>query len=160
MKRKDLEILLQKINVDLFAFAYGLVPDERQSSHLVTDAITVMTMDRRILLENLLDSEDEKEKRLALFTIKKVLYRTIFELATKRYSQIRSKIQVPDELTAFNGLNLEQKAVLLLKRRTNFDMQDIREILGVSNVELISILSAARQLLAVRTGVDSRGVFA
>ena len=160
MKRKDLEILIQKINVDLFAFAYGLIPNERQSSNLVTDAITAMTMDRRILLENLLDAQEEREKRVALFAIKKVLYRTIYELASNRYNHLRSRIQVPDDLTAFNGLSLEQKSALLLKRRTNFDMNDIQDILGISKVELISLLSSARQLLAIRTGVDSRGILA
>jgi hypothetical protein len=160
MKRKDLEILLQKINVDLYAYSYGLVPDERFSAALVSDAIMAATMDRRMMFEELLDAEDEKEKRIALFGIKKLLYRTIFQLATKRYSQLRAKIQVPDELTPFHGLNLEQKSALFLKRRTSFDMEDIQEILGVNKVELISLLSTARQLLAVRSGVDSRGVFA
>lgn len=160
MKRKDLEILLQKINVDLYAFSFGLVPDERQSANLVTDAIMAVTMDKRILIEDLLDAEDETAKRLALFRIKKVLYRTIFELAKSRFNQLRSRIEVPDDLTPFNGLDIEQKSALFLKRRTNFDMEDIQEILGINKVQLISTLSSARQLLAVRSGVESRGVFA
>ena len=159
MKRKDLEILLQKLNVDLYTYAFGLIASERLSADLVSDAIMAATMDRRMIFEELLDAETETEKRIALFAIKKILYRTTFQLISKRYRQLRNKVQVQDHLAPFHGLGLKQKAVLLLKRRTSFEMRDIQEILEVSHVELISLLSSARQLLAMRSGVESRGGF-
>ncbi|MCO4794100.1 MAG: hypothetical protein KC493_10325 [Bacteriovoracaceae bacterium] len=159
MKRKDLEILLQKANVDLYGYAYCLIPDELQASQLVMDAMAILTLDKKSLLEDLLLSEEEKEKRLNLFIIKKFLYRAIYKLSVKRINQIRSSLDFSGDYISFHGLNLEQKSAIYLKRKTSLELSDIQEILNIKKPEMISTLATARQLLAVRSGIDTKGVF-
>ena len=139
---------LARLNQQIFPFAFSLIYDELQAQQLIIDAQSVFLGRNQDALEDYLESEDEMSKRLKWFEISKVIYSNIYQIASKRFDQVRSSLSFDEKYTAFYALSLEQRAILFLKYKTDFEESDIYEILGRDFIEYSQLKATAEMNLS------------
>ncbi|MBY0414349.1 MAG: hypothetical protein K2Q18_09295 [Bdellovibrionales bacterium] len=157
MKKLDLEKFIQNLSTDLYSFAFILIPDDLQATQLMIDAVSTFLIQKKSLIAKW--SSFNKEELLGHgHDIKIHLYKSMYELSKKRYSQLRLSFKDFEENSGYFSLEFDDKAALFLKERTNFSVDVIEFILGQSHNEVIAHLySARRHLLATTTKDDIIG---
>ncbi len=139
MKDLDIERLLTNDLPHFYSFAFVLIPDDLQASQLVVDSISqLLISDREILLKKINDKKWMKES----------VGQKIFELAQKRFSQIRLGIDLVNEHKEnFYKLDIEERAALFLKEVSKLQYEEIAWILNKTSGQLNAILASARYKL-------------
>lgn len=146
VKIAEFEKYLKNLHPDLYSFSYILIPDDLQASQLIIDSIANILLDKKILIEKLLASTDKNE--LELKELKFLLFKTIFELAKKRFHQIKSSVNL-ENLEPFYHLEYEERATLFLKHRFKINNELICFISSMGQDELIAVLTKARAKICI-----------
>ncbi|HLE11377.1 MAG: hypothetical protein A2504_17155 [Bdellovibrionales bacterium RIFOXYD12_FULL_39_22] len=153
MKVLELEHYLEHNYKDLFNFAFSLLPDDLQAQQLVLDSVQVLLLDDNELIRACIEKDDFSSSNPLLKQVKNFLLKSIYNIASKRFSQIRSSIIVEGEHAPFYALPFEEKAILFLKHKLNLNFSEIEEVTGLARVSVIEKLNSARSDLATNLGI-------
>lgn len=143
MKTLDLEKFIQGLSTDLYSFAFILIPDDLQATQLMIDSVAALVIQKKSLIDQwskassdqLLENSEE---------IKLHLYKSIYDLSKKRYSQLRAGLKGMEDGSGFFSLDFDDKAVLFLQERSEFSSEMIEFISGKSKTEVLAHLYSAR----------------
>lgn len=143
MKRLDFEKFLSLISNDLYSFAFILIPDDLQAGQLVVDSIQTYLISKKENLNQLFSARNADLNR-ELAPIKRALLKLVFELAKKRYHQIKLSISEKYEENDFYSLEFDEKSVLFLREKLKLSLEDIAVISGKTLSEVQAYLFSAR----------------
>lgn len=143
MKTLELEKFIQNRSSELYSFAFILIPDDLQATQLMIDSVSTFMIQKRSLIDKWNES---LQSQLSENTndIKINLYKAMYELAKKRYSQLKMSFKKIEDNSGFFSLDFDDKAVLFLKERTDFSFEIIEFILGKTRLEVQAHLYSAR----------------
>lgn len=144
-----LESYLVKITKELFCFSSVVLPDDLQAQQVVSDAVCVLTLKRKDLLEKLWMDLSRDEENHYHGEVKIFLMSEIFRIGQKRQLQLGQSVVYDgdDTFSAFYTLDSIERAVLFLKHKTSYEIENIAEIVHKQSTEVISILQSARKKL-------------
>lgn len=143
MKKSDFEKFLSLQSQDLYSFGFILIPDDLQAGQLAVDAISHFLISHKSELETFFSYKSrEIEKHLAKFRVE--MLKNIYDIAKKRYSQLKLSLNFEDESSAFYQLDFDEKAVLYLKEKAKFNLDDISIVTNKTNAEVIAYLNSGR----------------
>lgn len=150
-KRNTKHKFIHDIANELFSFGHALIPDELQVNQIVMDSFHLGKRDSEAkdLLDQLLEDPDSNALQ---FLYKKRLCKILYQMSLKRFFQLKDGLDVRPEESAFNALDLEKKAVLFLKHKMNFDLEDVSSVVDQEANIVLSTLSAGRDELLANAG--------
>lgn len=148
MTLKEFEKYLKEINPEIFSFSYVLVPDDLQAQQLVVDALYILSLEYGGLIAEVLKSKDDSK----LSEVKKTLYKQVYTIGKKRFFHLKNGLKVDDKFRVFYMLELEQKAILFLKQKSSFEIDEISQILNLERHEVIAKLNSARKNVIENSG--------
>lgn len=143
MKTDELQKYIQNLSPDLYSFAYVLIPDDLQASQLMIDCVQSYLVQKRPAIERMALAKNKVVRNLFDET-KAHLFQIIFELAKKRYKQLKMSFSEVEQNGGFFSLELEEKSVLFLKEKASMDIDQIEFIMNVTRSELLARLYSAR----------------
>ena len=143
MKTEELQKYIQHSSPELYRFAFVLMPDDLQASQLMIDSVQAFLIQKKSLIEKIGNSKNKIFKTL-LNETKLNLLRNVYELARKRYHQLRGSFQDIETTNHFYLLSFDEKAILYLKEKMQFEIRDIEYITSTQKSEVISYLISAR----------------
>lgn len=146
MKIEEFEKYLKNLHPDLYSFSYILIPDDLQASQLIVDSIANVVLEKKALIEKITSDSDKHE--VELVELKYQMFKAIFEIAKKRFHQIKSAVNL-ENLEAFYHLEYEERATIFLKHRYKINIELICFITNLGHDELIAVLSRARTKLCL-----------
>ena len=144
MKIKELQRFIQKLSPDLYSFAYVLIPDDLQATQLIIDCVQSFLIQKTLLTDKLLQAKNSEIQNALLTETRLQLHKIIFEIAKKRYQQLKVSFQDVESEIGFFSLVFEEKAVLYLKEKVGYDLESIELISNLSQSEILSNLYTAR----------------
>lgn len=142
VKHLELDSYLQEKSQDLYSFSFILIPDDLQASQLVVDSISTLFVMNKSMIQKWINGQELGFKACEN-EIMRMLLKTIYELAHKRFEQIRVGFD-GQKRALFYELTIEEKATLFLKEKFNLDLETIAFILDSNNLEIVSRLKNAR----------------
>lgn len=146
MKKLELEKFIQNLSTELYSFAFILIPDDLQATQLMIDSVSSFLIMKKSMISKWANfSESELDDNS--LDIKIHLYKSMYELSKKRYSQLRLSFKDFEENSGFFSLDFDDKAALFLKERTEFPIDVIEFILGQTKNEVVAHLYSARRHL-------------
>ncbi|GAB4011108.1 MAG: hypothetical protein Fur0010_04900 [Bdellovibrio sp.] len=136
-KESDLSTYMHQ----LYQFAYALVPNELACEQLVLQTYQAYLIERK-----------ETTEETSLF-----LFQRMFYLAQSKCHNVRAP-QLRPELVPFYSLESVQRAILFLKHKTNFSLDQMEKIVNLFRHEIMSHLLIGREKLlnTVGTTVERR----
>jgi len=146
MKQKEIEEILSQLGIEIYSFAYILIPDDLQAHQIVVDSIGALIITKKEYLDSLIQIKKvffENEKQY----LKLQLYKNVYDLSRKRVFQIKKSIDSESFTTLANifyKLEFDEKALLYLKDKKKWNTIDLEFICSKNKAELLSILYAAR----------------
>lgn len=143
MKTEELQKFIQNLSPDLYSFAYVLIPDDLQASQLMIDCVQSFLIQKKPLIEKMSLTKNKIVKNL-LDEAQLHLLRIVFDLSKKRYQQLKMSFKDVEQNGGFFALEFEEKAVLYLKEKAGFDLNDIEFTTTSTRAEVLSHLYAAR----------------
>ena len=144
MKTKELHRFIQKLSPDLYSFAYVLIPDDLQATQLIIDCVQSFIIQKTILIDKLLQTKNGEVQNALLDEARLQLQKIIFEIAKKRYQQLKVSFQDVESEIGFFSLEFEEKAVLYLKEKIGHDLEIVEMITALSQSEILANLYVAR----------------
>lgn len=151
-KAKELETFLKNNNSDFYSFSFALISDDLQAQQIVVDAAYRLTVEERELIFEFLSLKEDGAGESILFKLKKFFFQNVFNIARKRFEQLKKTLNDEVKSTSFSQLSINEKAILFLKYKTNWSMSDIEDILGKGHHQTIALLNRARHsLLEIRS---------
>lgn len=146
MKLIELEKFIQNQSTELYSFAFILIPDDLQATQLMIDSVSAFMIQNKSLIEKWsLKGESVVEHNP--LDIKIHLYKSMFDLAKKRYQQVRMSFKSIEDNSGFFSLDFDDKAILFLKERTDLPFDVIEFITGQTRSEILAHLYSARMNL-------------
>lgn len=159
VKQLDLDSYFQEKSQDLYSFSYILIPDDLQASQLIIDSISTMFVMNKSMIVKWTRC-DELEFKSYESEIFRMVLKTIYELALKRFEQIKVGLGSSHRVL-FHELTLEEKSALFLKEKFHLDLETISFILDSNSLEVLSRLKSARLTLIEQikqTQISSLGI--
>ena len=146
---------------ELTSFSFALIPDELQANQMVLDAMSVLVVQEKEVIENYfqervaINSRHEETGKLEFqrYRIKTSLYKNIFKIAFRRAPQLESSILPGEDKAAFYAVDLTSRAIVFLKHKTHFELTDIEDIVDKNNSEVISLLQIGRKSFIENLGL-------
>lgn len=135
MNLKFLELDLNSHMQPLYQFAYALVPNELAAEQLVLQAYQAYLLERKDLNE----------------TMELFLFQRLYYLAQSKCHNIRTP-QLRTELAPFYSLESTQRAILFLKHKTQFSLDQMEKIVNLFRHEILSHLLIGREKLMTQLG--------
>lgn len=143
MKTEELQKYIQNLSPDLYSFAYVLIPDDLQASQLMIDCVQSFLIQKKSLVEKMGLTKNRIVINL-LDETKLHLLRIVFDLSRKRYQQLKMSFKDVEQSGGFFSLEFDEKAVLYLKEKAGFDLNDIEFVTSSLRSEVLSHLYSAR----------------
>jgi hypothetical protein len=153
MKKLELEKFIQNLSTELYSFAFILIPEDLQATQLMIDSVSTFLIQKKSMIAKW-TTFNEVELIENSMDIKIHLYKSMYEISKKRYSQLRMSFKDFEDNSGFFSLEFDDKATLFLKERTEFPVEIIEFILGQSSNEVVSHLYSARRQLIETTTKD------
>ncbi len=144
MKIEEFEKYLINLHPDLYSFSYILIPDDLQASQLIIDSIANFIIDKKSSLEKILSESIRNE--ILLTEIKHLICKSIYDIAKKRFHQIKSSVDL-NSLDPFYQLDFDERAVIFLRHKFKINNELICFITNLAHDELVALLSRARTKL-------------
>jgi hypothetical protein len=142
MKTSDLEIIIKNLAPELYAYAYVLIPDDLQAGQLIIDATHNFVLSKKTYIEKVLMVE---VSTAIINEIQLRLFQTIYEIAKKRFQQIKMSFNLPDNRdNFFLSLEFEEKSMLYLRVRAGLEVVQIEMIMNKDRSMILGFLSDAR----------------
>ena len=140
------------LRTDLFSFAYVIIPDDLQAQQLVVDSVGVVLADNISLVE---DFFDDNRKGLAddfvLNTkLKLLFFKQLYLIGVKRIEQLGQNLnnfETDGDFSRFYMMSSVDRALIYLKEKTSFCIDDILIIAGVERPEFFRSTEKSRQIL-------------
>lgn len=151
VKIEDFEIYLKNLHPDLYSFSYILIPDDLQASQLIVDSLANVMLEKKSMVERILSKNDHNDEDLKL--LKSQIFKAIFEIAKKRFHQIKSAVDL-ENLDPFYHLEFEERATVFLKHRYKINIELICFITNMGHDELVAVLSRARTKLCLELAAE------
>ncbi len=151
MKIEEFESYLKKIHPDLYSFSFILIPDDLQASQLIVDGLSYVLMNKRSIFDRLINKSQNFSIELDDFKMN--LYKAIYEIAQKRFLQIRTSVETKD-LDNFYSLEFDERAVIFLRQKLKFSHNDICFTVSLGKDDLMKIATQARNKLVLSNGHD------
>lgn len=152
MKIKVIENYLKGHGPEFFQMAHILIPDNLQARQLVLDSIMNFLLEKRDDLKERVEMVSDEDHGVFLFSLKKRVMKKIVELAGKRFDQVKESLDSHDidgEFYHFYQCSIDEKIVLFLKYKLNWDWSELGEILNMSKIDVISLVNSAKSKLPV-----------
>lgn len=143
MKTEELKKYIQNLSPDLYSFAYVLIPDDLQASQLMIDCVQSFLIQKKSLVEKMGLTKNRIVINL-LDETKLHLLRIVFDLSRKRYQQLKMSFKDVEQSGGFFSLEFDEKAVLYLKEKAGFDLNEIEFVTSSLRSEVLSHLYSAR----------------
>lgn len=143
MKRIEFEKFLPILSSELYSFAYVLLPDDLQAGQLVVDSIQAYLIQKREYIETLFSNKN-KDNHFEFNKIKKETLQLVYELAKKRFHQIRLSIEETEDKKDFFHFEFDEKAALFLKDKMKMTNDEISILMMKTKIEVLSSLFSAR----------------
>jgi hypothetical protein len=141
MRTDDLETIVKNLGPDLYSFAYILIPDDLQAGQLMIDAVQNFLLRKKSYIEKILQENVNKESALE---IRLRLFQAIYEIAKKRFHQIKMSFSVADTSNFFLSLEFDDKAMMYLRVRASLEIDQIEMIMNKDRSTILAFLSDAR----------------
>ena len=154
MKKGDLEKYLHQINPELFSFSFAMVPDRLQAQQIVLDSIYLLLLEEKELIGKVSSVEYSEVEKIYFEKVRKFLYGQIFKIGKKRFFQVGIGLKAEGKYDPFYKLTFNEKAILYLKQKMNFDFEELEEILGLTNVAIMTQLNSGRYNLMKKLGME------
>lgn len=143
MKNEELQKYIQNLSPELYSFSYILIPDVLQASQLMIDCVQSFLIQKKELVEKMSLSKNKIIENL-LEETKLNIIKIVYELSRKRYQQLKISLSDVEGHGGFFSLEFDEKAILYLKEKANFDLDTIEFITSSSRSEVLSYLYSAR----------------
>jgi hypothetical protein len=150
MKTEELQKYIQNLSPELYSFAYVLIPDDLQASQLMIDCVQSFLIQKKLLIEKMGKTKNKIVKNL-LEETKLNLLKIVYELSRKRYKQLKMSLTDVEGNGGFLSLDFDEKAMLYLKEKSGFDLDQIEFIASSTRSEVLSYLYSARIKMTVLT---------
>ena len=141
MRTIDLENIIKNLGPELYSFAYILIPDDLQAGQLIIDATQNFLIRKKSYIEKILLENNSSE---AVLEVELRLLQAIYEIAKRRYHQIKMSFQGAEKDNFFLRLEFEEKAMLYLRIRAAFEIDQLEMIMSKDRGAILGFLSAAR----------------
>jgi hypothetical protein len=142
MKTADLENIIKNIAPELFAYAYILIPDDLQAGQLIIDTVQNFVLSKRAFIDMTLQSNASEDLNNE---IQQRLFQVIYEIAKKRYHQIKMSFNsTENKNNFFLNLEFEEKSMLYLRVRAKLEIEQIEMIMSKDKTIIIAFLTNAR----------------
>jgi hypothetical protein len=155
MKIKELQSFVQKLSPDLYSFAYVLIPDDLQASQLIIDCVQSFLIQKTVLIDKLQQAKSKEVESALLDEARLQLQKIIFEIAKKRYQQLKISFQDVESEIGFFSLEFEEKAVLYLKDKIGHSLDTVEMITSLSQSEILANLYVARVKMSQQFPIQS-----
>jgi hypothetical protein len=155
MKIKELQRFIQKLSPDLYSFAYVLIPDDLQASQLIIDCVQSFLIQKTVLIDKLQQAKSKEVESALLDEVRLQLQKIIFDIAKKRYQQLKISFQDVESEIGFFSLEFEEKAVLYLKDKIGHSLDTIEMITSLSQSETLANLYVARVKMSQQFPIQS-----
>lgn len=156
MKTSDLEIIIKNLAPELYGYAYILIPDDLQAGQLIIDATQNFLMRKKFFIDKMLQSEVTKE---ASNEVQLRLFQAIYEIAKKRFHQIRMSFNLPEnENNFFLSLEFEEKSMLYLRIRAKLEIDQIEMVMSKDRAVILAFLSDARMKMIQQMASQSASI--
>lgn len=143
MKKVDFEKILSLLSVDLYSFGYALIPDDLQAGQLTVDGLTAYLVSKQTILETMLQTNSSELKN-EIPKIKIDLLKVVYDLAKKRFYQVRVSIENEHLNDGFYHLEFDEKAALYLKDKMKLTNEEISVITMRTRAEVLASLYSGR----------------
>lgn len=153
MKTDELQKYIQNLSPELYSFAYVLIPDDLQASQLMIDCVQSFLVQKKSLVEKMGQAKNKILKN-HLEDTKLHIMRIIYELARKRYHQLKISLSDVENNANFFSLELHEKAMLYLKEKSQFSLEQIELITLSTRSEVLAHLYSARIKMAAKMPDD------
>lgn len=147
MKSEELQKYIQNLSPELYSFAYVLIPDDLQASQLMIDGVQAFLIQKKALVEKMSSSKNKILKNL-LEETRLNLLKIVYQLARKRYQQLKISLADVEGNGGFFSLDFDEKSILYLKEKGQFDLDQIEFLTSASRTEVLSYLYSARIKMA------------
>jgi hypothetical protein len=134
---EQFEKFIEKKSVELYPFAYALVPDDLQASQLVIDAIGLLQVDANISPKLTYYYQDSQRLSEDKVEITDILAAHIYRLAKRRTNQLNGTYIIPKGFGPFYQTPMNERAVLFLKEKKSYGFERISKVLGLEKVQMI-----------------------
>lgn len=155
MKIKELQRFIQKLSPDLYSFAYVLIPDDLQASQLIIDCVQSFLIQKTVLIDKLQQAKSKEVESALLDEARLQLQKIIFDIAKKRYQQLKISFQDVESEIGFFSLEFEEKAVLYLKDKIGHNLDTVEMITSLSQSEILANLYVARVKMSQQFPIQS-----
>lgn len=151
MRTDELETIIKNLGPDLYSFAYILIPDDLQAGQLIIDASQNFLIRKKSYIEKILTGSANKEISLE---IELRLLQAIYEIAKKRFHQIKMSFEGGDKNNFFLSLEFDEKAMLYLRMRADLEIDQIEMIMSKDRSVIVAFLAAARSKMIQQAVVN------
>ena len=143
MKTEELQKYIQNLSPELYSFAYVLIPDDLQASQLMIDCVQSFLIQKKLLVEKIGLTKNKIVVSL-LDETKINIIKIVYELSRKRYQQLKMSLAEVEGSGGFFSLDFDEKAILYLREKAAFDLEQIEFITSKSKSEALAHLYSAR----------------
>ncbi len=137
---KILENYIKRMGPELMRFAYIISPDDVICEQLVISSVSRLLKDNAFLKQILINIKSGE----SLGIIKRYLLKNMYKLKSKRYYNVKATGMIENIYKPFFQLNIEDRCVLYLKDRANYNYKEIEEITGMFSHDIIAVIFRAR----------------
>lgn len=148
MNISEFENYIDRFFDPLFSFAFAMIPDQLQASQICIDSISAFLVENKIVIRKFIEASDEQRSERST-EIQEILYSYAFNLSQKREGHLGHINQ--DNFKDFYELNIKERALLFLREKTSFSLNQIERIVGLRNYEIINLYELAKNKLSTRT---------
>lgn len=143
MTTNRIQQFIQTVSQDLYSFAFVLLPDDLQANQLMIDAVSTILIKNKSMMERFSHLEEDEFKNNQIL-LERLLLKTIFDLAKRRYEQLKVSLSEIEESTEFYHLTIEERACLYLKDKRSHSLEVIEFALNLDKKEILSKLYCGR----------------
>lgn len=156
MSRDFLETSLCGLYPTFYSLSLALTPEPLQAEQICLDALDLLMLNKRKLLEQILGNSDKKDQdKEDQDKLRGACLGYIWSLGVKRNAHLRGGFDLDSGFidTTFYKLGVVDRGIIFLKVFLGLGLKDVQSITGCDRYEILACLSRSReQLLKENTG--------
>ena len=148
MDRKSLERYLKTHYPSIYSFAFALVPEEVQARQIALDALQLVLNEDKSFSNDMVFTMPEDAERVQQELISRY-FRSVYRLGLKRFDHLKNGIEIKVDRSegSFYALGVQERAILFLKSRLKFNLDEIEFIMEVDRYQVLLLLNQSREYL-------------
>lgn len=159
MNKNKFEKKINDFIPELFSFAYAIVPDDLQAQQVVVDALVVLSVHEKQLINSIILTSENDVNMLnsRVERLRERLYKYVYTVAAKRFSQLKNSLLNKNEYALnlsnlFFELSVEERTSLYLHEYTKLSFEAISNILDLDYEDYKIKLNLSRNKLLLLVG--------